>query len=76
MVACHGGKRCAFADNPQSTRPVWQIGHSDNNTAEFALGPGESGRFTEEFGAGTLYQVGVSEARLTLLQFYIYSPCY
>ena len=71
-----GASVVAFADNLQSTRPVWQIWQSDNNTAEFALGPGESGRFAEEFGAGTLYQVGVSEARLPLLQFYIYSPCY
>ena len=66
----------AFADNLQSTRPVWQIWQSDNNTAEFALGPDESGRFAEEFGAGALYQVGVSEARSTLFQSYTYSSRY
>jgi len=71
-----GASVVAFADNPQSTRPVWQIRQRDNNTAEFALGPGESGRFAEEFGAGALYQVGVSAVRLTLLQFYIYRHSY
>ncbi len=51
------------ADNPESTGPVWQIGQSDRDTAEFALGPRDYGQFPEVFGGDVSFVVGQSDPK-------------
>ncbi|MCX7425617.1 MAG: polysaccharide lyase family protein [Planctomycetia bacterium] len=45
---------------PATTKPLWQIGQSDNATAEFALAPADFAHFNERF-RDPVFLVGVSE---------------
>ena len=56
---------CLFTFNPISAsgKMLWQIGKSDNDTAEFALGRADSGQYSSKFPTDVLYIVGHSDLK-------------
>ena len=42
---------------------LWQIGKNDNDTAEFALGPGNSSQYASKFPSGATFVVGHSDPK-------------
>ncbi len=54
---------CAFRPASASEKVLWQIGKSDNDTAEFALGRADSGQYSSTFPTDALYIVGHSDPK-------------
>lgn len=63
LIVLIAGTWAFSADNANSTGPVWQIGQTDGNTAEFALGPGEYNRYPQTFPGDINFIVGASDPK-------------
>ena len=53
----------ALTGMAQGRNLLFEIGKADNNTAEFALGPNQSGQYSVAFPRGALFIAGQSEAK-------------
>jgi len=64
LCVCAAGFIDASAANPgPDGKVLWRIGKVDNDTSEFALGPGDSGRYSSRFPDGAMFIVGHSDAK-------------
>lgn len=54
---------CQILQAAENKTPLWQIGKADNNTAEFALGPGRSNQYSTTFPHDALFIIGQSDPK-------------
>ena len=59
MILIH----CCSVPAAEDNKPLWQIGKSDNNTAEFALGPNRSNQYSTTFPYDALFIIGQSDPK-------------